>query len=296
MARRFKTLSEIQSLPGYVEHFDTIVREQEPRFLGDYDFEKFIHCALRGNHVHGNGFVVEFNDNGVMRVVAIGNICGRKLFGIEGWDAAHSVFMEQVTRRQLLESLAQQLSELPAKLEAIEKLIICPGGANWLDAAVSSLSTVCCQSTLRALYFRADHRQDEITEARERDDNDMRLGFNRRSEFATDVVARFVGLNALARPSPRVILVERLRDLLRPYLTASAESLVDDATTRRHFQRLIRGYKGQLQTAEQRLADAALFFTTENLQLIAYLSTNLGERRRLTQVRWNPRTGRVEAP
>ena len=57
--------------PGYVEHFDEIVREQEPKFLGDYDFEKFIHCALRGSHVHGNGFVVEFNDNSVQRVVAM---------------------------------------------------------------------------------------------------------------------------------------------------------------------------------------------------------------------------------
>lgn len=87
MARRFKSLSEIQSLPGYVERVDTIVQSQQPRFLGDYDFEKFIHCALRGRHKHGYGFVVEFDDNGVLRVVAIGSVCGRKLFGIEKWDA-----------------------------------------------------------------------------------------------------------------------------------------------------------------------------------------------------------------
>lgn len=296
MTRRFKTLSEIQSLPGYVEHFDRIVQEQQPKILGDYDFEKFIHCALRGNHLHGYGFVVEFDDHGVLRVVAIGSVCGTKLVGIEGWNAGRRIFDEQITRRQLLESLTQQLHELPAKLDAIENLMTGPGGAHWLDAALSSLSTVCCDRTLRALYTRADRGQDEITDAKERDDNDMRLGFNRKSDFATDVVARFVGLNALARPSPRVILVEQLRDLLRPFLSATAESLIEDAKTRRQFQRLIRGYEGQLQTAKRRLADAPLFFSTENLQLIAYLSTNLSERRRLTQIRWNPRTGRVEAP
>jgi hypothetical protein len=296
MARRFKSLGEIQSLPGYVEHVDTIVQEQAPKFLGDYEFEKFIHCALRGHHRHGVGFVVEFEDNGVLRVVAVGHVCGKKLFGIEGWDSAWRAFDEQVARRQLLESLAQELSELPAKLDAIESLLTGRGGAQWLDVAVSSLSTACCERTMNALYARATHREDEITQAKERDDDDMRLGFNRKSDFSTDVVARFVGLNALVRPSPRVILVERLRDLLRPFLTATAESLVDDAPTRREFQRLIKSYTGQLQTANRRLADATLFFTTENVRLIAYLSTNSSERRRLAGMRWNSRTGRVEAP
>jgi len=203
--------------------------------------------------------------------------------------------MEQVTLRQLLESLANDLNDLPAKLEAIDERLTAPTGANWLAAAVSSLRTVCCERTLKALYGRVAHRQDEITEARERDENDIGLGFNRTSEVATDVVARFVGLNGLASPSPRVILVEKLRDHLRPFLSATAQSLVEDAKRRREFQRLLRSYKGQMQTAQRRLDDAALFFTTENLRLIAYLSNNSGERQRLMRIRWNPRTGRVES-
>lgn len=74
------------------------------------------------------------------------------------------------------------------------------GGANWLDAALGSLSTVCCERTLRALYARADHRQDEITEAKERErpeqpfnQNDSQRRFGQVEGHWTCVVAHALG-------------------------------------------------------------------------------------------------------
>lgn len=288
--RKFETLDEIRCLDGYIERLSG-VESQEPKFLGYYQFRDFIHCARSEcNREHGFGYVLE-TVNG--HVIGIGNKCGANMFG-KIWDAARPSYNKQIDRYQKLQALTETLRELPSRLALIESLLYGPQGAAWHEKAEQSLIKLCSQQVLDQLYLRASRRDADILHARIRTEDDVQLGFRRDSDFAFDLIAQFSGLGALVKPSPREILMERLRDPLKPFLSMTADSLIANPSNHRHFNRLYRGMSEHVQSAERRLAEAPLFFTTENLRLLAHLAKNQNDRMRMEQLVWNDSTGLVE--
>jgi hypothetical protein len=290
--QKFLSHDAIRAIPGYLDCISR-VETRRPILLGYYRFKDFIHCARSEcNRQHGFGYVVRIDSN---EVIGIGNRCGAKLFGDQVWRTAATGFAKQIRRHELRESLSKQLAELPSVIDRIEKLIYGPRGAKWLENARNSLVTMCPVRVLRSLELRVSQGNAEIVVAREIDnENDTRLGFRRDSEYATDVIGRFAGLGALASPSPRILLVEQLRDPLRTYIGTSADDLMGRRSRLRYFQDLQASLEGKLRTAERRLEEARLFFTTRNLRLLAHLATSSMDRAFLERVIWNEAEGFVE--
>lgn len=286
--RKFETLDEIRSIPGYIERISG-VESKEPKLLGYYKFRERIHCARSEcNKPHGDGYVLR---TAADQVIVIGNVCGKGIFG-DVWGGA--TYDKQIDRLQTHAALTEILSALPAHLASIDSLIYGDRGVQWLEAAELSLVKLCSQDVLQQLYLRASRRDSEIVQARERTDDDVQLGFRRDATTVTDTVDRFNGLDALAPPSPRMLLLERLRDPLRAFVALSADKLIEKPVNRRLLQSLYKSIPGALQTAGRKLAEAPLFFTTVNLRRLSHLAKSPVDRQRMGKLVWNDSKGIVE--
>lgn len=294
--RRFSSIDEIRALPGYVEHI-TKIESQQPIFLGYYlaqEKQEKNQCAYTSCHRwYGRGYVVQILDG---RVFAIGHICGADLFGREIWGMAARSFDKAVARHQMREALVERLRLVPLILERIDQLLYQPRGVMWHEKAVKSLTALCSAKILSKLDVRVSHLEADIYMSRARDDNDVNLGFRTTqsdSELIHELVGRFSGLGCLNRMSPRLLLVDQLRDQLHHYVGVSADSILE-RKRRQPFQRLIQSAPDKLLAAERRLAEAQSFFTTENLRLLAFLADSPAERARLSRITWNEVKGVAE--
>lgn len=281
--KRFSSIDEIRALSGYVEQI-TKIESQQPRFLGYYLAQEKIQCAYTSCHRwYGRGYVVEIADG---RVFAIGHICGADLFGNDIWGAAARSFDKAVARHQMREALAERLRLVPLILERIDQLLHQPYGVVWHEKAIRSLTSICSEKVMNRLYARVSHLESDIYMSRAKGGNDVNLGFRSMhsdSKLVHELVGRFSGLGCLNRASPRLLLVDQLRDQLRGYVGVTADSILE-RKRRQPFQRLMQSVPDKLQAAERRLAEAQAFFTTENLRLLALLADSPGERAMLSRL------------
>jgi hypothetical protein len=286
--RKFATLQEIRDLPGFSERV-TEVAAEAPTLLGYYVFSDFAHCSKPDcTQKRGFGYVLQTEDG---KVMGLGGVCGAQLFGAH-WDGAG--YTKQIKQIQLHDTLAKSLSELPAQLEKIDALIYGPRGAKWLELAERSLAATVPMNVMQQLHSRASRGDVEVLESKQRLEGDFNSAARGDAVYVNKLVGSISGISAMARPSPRMILAEQLRDPLKPFLNVTADDLLQKPSQRRFFVSLIEGLEERVQLAERRLADAVLFFETSNLRLLSNLAKSPVEQLRLALLRWNDTSGLVE--
>lgn len=294
MATSFATLTEIQALPGYIPQ----VVEGEHRFerlVGYYKFKDRIHCARsQCNQPHAFGYVVQ-TDKGA--IACIGNKCGSNIFGDVFKVAAHELDRE-LQRLRLEESLRDKLLRLPSVRARAHDLLNRPRGALWLDQAVRSLHALLPRGVFKKLHHEVMQADGRIYVTRLRTDKDPpapKLSPGQPpSKYIDDHVATLRGIRAIDTPLARSIIETNVLKELDIYAEFTAGWLIDNKPMRKRFDEWERGINGHLSTAEQRLREASVFFTTENLRALALLTTNPDEQARLLLLTFDPASGVVE--
>src|SRR6185437_11053212 len=137
-------------------------------------------------------------------------------------------------------------------------------------------------------------RDPVITETRLRTERDPRPLRNEDKEHITVPVDRFEGLQALASPSARSLLEERILRPIGKYRSETAGSLIGNKKLYTAFNDWHKGVVADLNKVANRLAEAPRFYAAVNLRRLAHFARNPSERASLSRLVWNEATGAVE--
>ena len=273
----FESLTEIESLPGYVAR----VRKGEWTWVEGqkldrwYVFKDKVNCNRADcNKPHNTGYVVDIVSivDGRKGVTKIGNVCGLRLFGTVFEVAVRDAQREH--RRQLLrDSIAEGIAQIASRRDQARALL---PAAIQLERVKLSLREACSDKLYHHLVDRAQRGEVEIIKSRKRTEHDPPARDGSHSGYIDERVGFLQGLRCLALPTPRRILEEEILGPLNRFERMTPDEIAAKASVMRWFSNWNQNADSNFKEAQDKLAQAAAFFTAENLRLLFPLAEARG--------------------
>jgi hypothetical protein len=267
------TWSEMYQRIGFQQYADP-KSIQLKEIIGWYSFDIKGPCGLTSCRTeHLRGFIV---DLGGSKETNIGNVCGKKHFGVI-FKQLKEAFRLERNAQQFREDIAARQSEALALLARLQHL---REGEYQADDCYrkmnKQMSQLFDEQTSRALRRKAQRNDNRIIRsvALTADEKDLGLGFGRDEEFREELVGVVNGIqatNTYARLSPRRL--DTFQAEIEAFAALDAENLTHKQL-QEHGRWLSRLDK-TFEDLDETLADCQRFLVPENLATIRAQKYNL---------------------
>ena len=256
---------DIFDIPGYVAPVDSKTHELK-NMIARYALPEKNPCGLKNCRTpHNKGYVVLVGRAGA--VTNIGNICGKKHFGVD-FDKSKNEFDRAVNAQRYRENVATKQNHVPDLLARLDRLRDGETSDRY-ENMHKYMTRIFDESTSRALRSKARVKDGRVTKAIRltEDEKDLGLGITPDAEFREELVFTIAGVQAAstyAKLSPRKL--DALRGEIDTFSKVDALSL--SYPDLKHFNNWANRIDNRFDKLDDIVTDCTRFLTGDNVNNI----------------------------